>query len=58
VIGRIIDTLECSLIIDRAASRPGIIGGLVLQGRVTELLDLEALVIAHTPNFYNLEQSA
>jgi two-component system chemotaxis sensor kinase CheA len=58
VVGRIIDTVEHSLAIERAASRPGIIGCLVVQDRITELLDVEKLVCGVINDFYQQLQPA
>jgi two-component system chemotaxis sensor kinase CheA len=58
VVGRIIDTVEHSLSIERAASRPGIIGCLVVQDRITELLDVEKLVSEAISDFYQQLQPA
>jgi two-component system chemotaxis sensor kinase CheA len=52
VVGRIIDTVEHSLTIERAAPRAGIIGCLVIQQRITELLDIDHVVRAIIPDFY------
>ena len=58
VVGRIIDTVEHSLAIERAASRPGIIGCLVIQERITELLDVERVVGGVITDFYQQLQPA
>jgi two-component system, chemotaxis family, sensor kinase CheA len=58
VVGRILDTVEHSLIIERAASRPGIIGCLVVQDRVTELLDVQKVVSGVISDFYQQLQPA
>lgn len=58
VVGRIIDTVEHSLVIERAASRAGIIGCLVVQERITELLDVERVVGGIIPDFYQQLQPA
>jgi two-component system chemotaxis sensor kinase CheA len=58
VVGRIIDTVEHSLTIERAASRPGIIGCLVVQDRITELLDVEKVVGGVIGDFYQQLQPA
>jgi two-component system, chemotaxis family, sensor kinase CheA len=58
VVGRILDTVEQAIHIERAASRPGIIGCIVIQERVTELLDVEKLVSAAIPDFYHQLQTA
>ncbi|MDW8373713.1 MAG: chemotaxis protein CheA [Planctomycetota bacterium] len=52
VVGRILDTVEESLKLQRPASRPGIKGCLVINGKVTEILDVEAVVRAVVPDFY------
>jgi two-component system, chemotaxis family, sensor kinase CheA len=57
VVGRIIDTVEHSLSIERAASRAGIIGCLVVQDRITELLDVEKVVGSVIGDFYQQLQS-
>jgi two-component system chemotaxis sensor kinase CheA len=43
VVDRIIDIVEESVELERAASRDGVLGTAVIQGRVTELLDLDAV---------------
>ncbi len=58
VVGRIIDTVEHSLTIERAASREGIIGCLVVQDRITELLDVEKVVGGVISDFYHQLQPA
>jgi two-component system, chemotaxis family, sensor kinase CheA len=52
VVGRILDTVEQAIVIERAASRPGIIGCIVIENRVTELLDVKKLVSTAIPDFY------
>lgn len=52
VVGRILDTVEHSLVIERAASRQGIVGCLVVQDRITELLDVEKVVSGVIADFY------
>ncbi len=58
VVGRILDTVEHSLAIERAASRSGIIGCLVVQDRITELLDVEKVVSGVISDFYQQLQPA
>ncbi|HEX3133830.1 MAG TPA: chemotaxis protein CheW, partial [Planctomycetota bacterium] len=58
VVGRILDTVEHSLTIERAASRPGIIGCLVVQDRITELLDVQKVVGGVISDFYQQLQPA
>jgi two-component system chemotaxis sensor kinase CheA len=52
VVGRIIDTVEESLKMQRQASRPGIKGCLVISSKVTEILDVESVVKTALPTFY------
>lgn len=58
VVGRILDTVEHSMTIERAASRPGIIGCLVVQDRITELLDVQKVVTSVISDFYPQLQPA
>jgi two-component system chemotaxis sensor kinase CheA len=44
VVDQILDIVEDSFVLQRPASRPGVLGSAVLQGRVTELLDMEGVV--------------
>ncbi|MBM4360057.1 MAG: chemotaxis protein CheW [Deltaproteobacteria bacterium] len=44
VVDRILDIVEESLAARRASGRPGTLGSAVIQGRVTELLDVRGLV--------------
>jgi two-component system chemotaxis sensor kinase CheA len=52
VVGRIIDTVEESLKLQRPSSRPGVKGCLVISSKVTEVLDVESVVRTALPNFY------
>jgi chemotaxis protein histidine kinase CheA len=47
IVERILDIVEEDLARRQVASRDGILGTLVVQGRVTEILDLESLVRTH-----------
>jgi two-component system chemotaxis sensor kinase CheA len=44
VVGRIIDIVEATIAIRSAASRPGVLYSAVVQDRVTEFLDIAAVV--------------
>jgi two-component system chemotaxis sensor kinase CheA len=44
VVERIVDILECEVELHRSQNRPGILGSAVLQKRVTDFLDVPALV--------------
>jgi two-component system chemotaxis sensor kinase CheA len=48
VVNRILDTIEQSLGDLRPSTREGVMGSLVIQGRVTELLDLDTLCAGRT----------
>ena len=51
VVNRILDTVEEKLTIQRPASRPGVLGSLVIQNQVTELLDVKEVIRTANPNF-------
>ncbi len=46
VVEQILDILQTEIVLKRKATRPGVLGSMVIQGRVTELLDLQAIVAA------------
>jgi two-component system chemotaxis sensor kinase CheA len=52
VVGRILDTVEEPMHLQKAASRAGIKGCLVIGGKVSEILDVEAVVRTIIPDFY------
>ncbi len=52
VVGRILDTVEESLKLQRAAGRAGIKGCIVINSKVTEILDVESVVRTVVPDFY------
>jgi two-component system chemotaxis sensor kinase CheA len=49
VVDQILDILEAEVVLKRKATRPGVLGSMVIQGRITELLDLEGIVAASEP---------
>jgi two-component system chemotaxis sensor kinase CheA len=55
VVGRIIDTVEESIKTQRTAGRAGIKGCIVINGKVTEILDVEAVVRTVVPDFYKAQ---
>jgi two-component system chemotaxis sensor kinase CheA len=55
VVGRIIDTVEESIKLQKSASRAGIKGCIVIGGKVTEILDVEAVVRTVVPDFYKAQ---
>jgi two-component system chemotaxis sensor kinase CheA len=58
VVGRIIDTVDIEPRIERAATRHGVLGCMVIQERITELLDIEQVVRTAFPTFYDQPQIA
>jgi two-component system chemotaxis sensor kinase CheA len=44
VVGEILDIVHSSTTVGRRSTRPGVVGSLVVKGRVTELLDLDKLI--------------
>lgn len=58
VVDRILDILEAdeSLEIELGAKREGLLGSIVLQGAVTDLLDLRQIVQKEIPNFFQESQ--
>jgi two-component system, chemotaxis family, sensor kinase CheA len=44
VVERVVDILECEVNLHRATNQPGILGSAVVQNRVTDFLDVTALV--------------
>ncbi len=53
VIGRILDTVDEAMALQRGASRPFMTGCLVIRNKVTEVLDVPALVRSVVPDFYD-----
>jgi two-component system chemotaxis sensor kinase CheA len=49
VVDRIVDIVEESITVQEGTGHPGLLGAAVIQGRVTDLLDLEAVVHAYDP---------
>jgi two-component system chemotaxis sensor kinase CheA len=50
IVDQILDTIETSLINLRPSTRPGVTGSLILDGRVTEILDLDAICAGLIPS--------
>ncbi len=44
VVGEILDIVQCPAKVERRSPRPGVVGSLVVKGRVTELLDIGELL--------------
>lgn len=51
IVERIIDIVEESVSVKRGANRPGMLGTIVVQDRVTDLLDIESVVQSADPSF-------
>ncbi len=58
VVGRILDAVDASGAVKRAAGRAGVLGCLVINERVTEILDIEGVVRKALPQFYDQLQPA
>jgi two-component system chemotaxis sensor kinase CheA len=52
VVGRILDIVEETLASRARATRPGVLFTAVVQGRVTEFLDVEGIIRAADPDFF------
>ncbi len=53
VVHRILDIVEESLAAKSRARRRGVLFTAVVQGRVTEFLDVEGIIKADDPNFFH-----
>jgi two-component system chemotaxis sensor kinase CheA len=53
VVDQILDVVEENVVLTHRAVRPGVLGATVIQGRVTEILDVQAVVSAHEPSFFD-----
>jgi two-component system chemotaxis sensor kinase CheA len=52
VVGRIVDIVEETLVSRSRSNRPGVLFSAVVQGRVTEFLDLKAIIRSAEPQFF------
>jgi len=57
IVDRIVDIVEGDSTLQAASSRAGVVGSFVVQKRVTELLDVPALVRAANPGFLDASQA-
>ena len=55
VVGRINDIVEEAITVKRDAKAGGILGSVVIQDKVTDLLDVSAVIRAADPSFFNQE---
>jgi len=58
VVGSILDIVEETLVSRSRANRPGVLFTAVIQGRVTEFLDVEGLIRSADPEFFGQPQAA
>jgi two-component system chemotaxis sensor kinase CheA len=56
LVNRILDIVEQPLAIQRMGARKGVLGTMVLQGRVTEVLDVEGVIQLLDPGFFAVNQ--
>lgn len=52
VVGRISDVVEEAITVKRTAQRNGILGSVAIHDKVTDLLDVQAVIRAADPSFY------
>jgi two-component system chemotaxis sensor kinase CheA len=52
VVGGILDVVEDSVHLERCTSQRGLLGAAVIQGRVTDLLDVDAVIRTQHPAFF------
>ena len=52
VVDQIIDIVEESITVKRTAKRHGIVGTVVVQNRVTDLVDVEGVIRDSDPTFF------
>jgi two-component system, chemotaxis family, sensor kinase CheA len=58
IVGRILDIVEETLVSRARSNRPGVLFTAVVQGRVTEFLDVEGIIRSADPEFFGLPQPA
>ena len=58
VVDRILDIVDENVTVRRGGSREGVLGVGVLDGRVTEFLDVEELIRKADPSFFEVEENA
>ena len=52
VVDRILDIVEADLSVQRPPSRKGVLGSIVVQGKVTEILDVDGIIRAQNPTLF------
>jgi two-component system, chemotaxis family, sensor kinase CheA len=58
VVDRILDIVEENLVIEKLATRPGVRGSAVIQKRVADVLDVQGVVRAAHPQFFESRPAA
>jgi two-component system chemotaxis sensor kinase CheA len=53
VVDRILDIAHEAVKIQQRSGRQGTLGSMVVQGRVTELLDVKGIIQTAIPDFFN-----
>ena len=56
VVDRIIDIVEDSLEVQRESHHTGVLSSVVIQDRVTDLVDIEGVVRAFDPSFFDQDE--
>ncbi|MFQ5483637.1 MAG: chemotaxis protein CheW [Nitrospinaceae bacterium] len=57
VVDHIIDIFEENIVIKSVVGRKGILGSAVVQGKVTDLLDVRSVIEETDPGFYSAESA-
>src|SRR5689334_7330804 len=52
IVGRILDIVEEAVTVRSRTNRPGVLFSAVIQGRVTEFLDVPGLLLVADPDFF------
>jgi len=58
VVEQILDIVEQPVTVRHRAPRPGVLGAAVLQGKVTDLLDVHGVIRRNDPSFFGRENAA
>ena len=52
IVDGILDVVEESVVLETCTSHGGILGSVVVQGKVTDMLDVQGVIRAQAPWFY------
>jgi two-component system chemotaxis sensor kinase CheA len=58
VVEQILDIVEQPVTVSHRTPRPGVLGAAVVQGKVTDLLDVHGVIRRHDPSFFDRETAA